>query len=144
MEQATGLGQSDLGRTVMYNRVAKLVGSFMWMTYARRVEESGARRVASPGLFLSACALLVAVCAFLLAQLRTSQLVLQVALVLSGVAYGFTDSGMTLLTVWAQSEPTTQRTHVALLNVGFTAGAPPNPHPHPRPRPEHKRPRRAR
>ena len=34
METATGLGQSDLGRTVMYNRVAKLVGSFLWMTYA--------------------------------------------------------------------------------------------------------------
>ena len=49
------------------------------------------RRLASPGVLLSGCAMLVAVCAFLIAHLRTSQLVLQLALVVSGVAYGLTD-----------------------------------------------------
>ena len=39
----TGLGTAALGRAVFLNRLAKLVGSFVWAAYARHLEKGSAR-----------------------------------------------------------------------------------------------------
>lgn len=117
----TGLSSSDLGQAVMLNRVAKLVGSFLSMAYARLVEEG--QTEVPPRLLLTVTSAICAACAFALATMQSNQAVLQAALCASGLAYGFSDSTMTLLTVWANRSPAQQRTQVALLNLGFTVGA---------------------
>lgn len=121
MGQLTGMSSAELGRAVMLNRVAKLLGSFLWMAYARSIEEG--RAMARPRQLLALSSAVCALCASALAGLRTSRVALHGALCVSGVVYGFSDSGMTLLTVWAHRSPGQQRTYVALLNLGFTAGA---------------------
>ena len=117
----TGMSSAELGTTVMLNRVAKLGGSFIWMAYARSIEDG--RAIAQPRLMLAAASATCSMCALLLATHRTSEAVLRGALIAAGLAYGFSDSGMTLLTVWANRLPSQQRTQVALLNLGFTVGA---------------------
>ena len=117
----TGLGTAALGRVVLCNRIAKLVGTFIWTAYAKLVQED--RAPLAPRKLLASCFVTIGLCAAAIATYRASGLALQGALVLSGAAYGIADSAMTLLTVWASSVPTQQRSHVAMINVGFTVGA---------------------
>ena len=44
-------------------------------------------------------------------------------LAVAGFVYGLTDSGMTLPTLWSTRGGAESRTHVAILNAGFTLGA---------------------
>ena len=119
--QRTGLGTAALGRVVLTNRIAKLVGTFAWTAYAKLVQKQSAP--IAPHVLLAQCAATIALCALIIATMRESALALQFALAISGAAYGVSDSAMTLLTVWANSDPTQQRFHVAMINVGFTVGA---------------------
>ena len=119
--EATGLGNEALGRIILINRLSKFMGSFAWTAYAKRLQEG--RASFSSRLLIACCVAVISVCSLWIATIRSSALVLQVALGCSGAAYGISDSAMTLLTIWANRQPSQQRTHVALLNVGFTVGA---------------------
>ena len=124
--QASGLGQAALGRLVLINRVSKMVGTLCWTQYARHLQQckaAGTEPLVLPETVLAACMATAATCALAIASARSSSLVLHVALVLAGATYGLTDSGMTLLTMWALPKPTAQRAAVAGLNAGFTVGA---------------------
>ena len=148
---ATGLGQAALGRVVLINRICKLVGTFAWTGYAKWVAEK--RAPIPPYVLMAVCSATIVLCAASIATYRESSLVLQVALAISGAAYGFSDSAIvrtsrtlmrsqpstltrtrlltirdhtaaqTLLTIWANRHPAQQRFHIAILNVGFTLGA---------------------
>lgn len=124
---ATGLGMQQLGRAVLVNRAAKLLGTLLWTSYARNLQlrRSQGKPPPAPPHTLLACAMGVAsLCAFAIGTLRTSPLALQLALAASGACYGFADSGMTLLAMWeTTADPTRQRAAVARLNAGFTIGA---------------------
>ena len=104
----TGLGTAALGRVVLCNRIAKLVGTFIWTAYAKLVQED--RAPLAPRKLLASCFVTIGLCAAAIATYRASGLALQGALVLSGAAYGIADSAMTLLTVWASSVPTQRET----------------------------------
>ena len=119
--KATGLGQAALGRVVFTNRFAKLLGSFLWAAYAKAAQKG--RAPCSASLVLAGCSSVIAGATLCIATLRTSATALQCSLAIAGAAYGVSDSAITLLTVWANREPIVQRTHVAMLNVGFTVGA---------------------
>ena len=121
LSKSTALSEAELGRVVLFNRIAKLIGSFAWTAYAKALQEGRAPSIAKP--ILATCSATIAAAAFAIATLRHSALVLQVALMVAGFAYGVSDSAITLLTVWSHRQPTQQRTHVAVLNVGFTCGA---------------------
>ena len=84
MQAHTGMGTSLLGRAVTINRIAKLVGSLVWMAFAKSIEAGHPPILPRHALALSA--LLVTVSAFLLAQIRTNPLVVQGALALGGAA----------------------------------------------------------
>ena len=119
--KATGLGQGSLGRIVFTNRFAKLLGSFLWAAYAKAAQKGHAPCSAS--FVLAGCSSVIAGATLCIATMRTSAIALQCSLAVAGAAYGVSDSAITLLTVWANREPIVQRTHVAMLNVGFTVGA---------------------
>ena len=122
ISEETGLGNAALGRVVLMNRLTKLLGTFVWTAYARRLQKGRGVPV-QPRMILACCATLISACAICIAKLRRSSLVLHIALAIAGLCYGVADSAMTLLTVWAFRTPTQQRFHVAMLNVGFTLGA---------------------
>ena len=119
--EATGLGHASLGRVVFFNRLSKLIGSFVWTAFASALQHGTAP--CSTNALLASCGLVIAVIALLIATLRDSALILELGLATAGIAYGISDSAITLLTVWTHRQPTEQRTHVAMLNVGFTIGA---------------------
>ena len=83
---ATGLGEAGLGRLVLINRLSKLVGTFAWTAYAKRLS----RAAAAPPPRLVLCAALLLASAMALAigspALRTSPLALQASLALFGVS----------------------------------------------------------
>lgn len=122
---ATGLGEAALGRVVLINRLSKLVGTFAWTSYAKRLE-AGHKGLPPPRLLLSACLIVAAACALTIGSpaCRGSGLTLQAALSLFGASYGFTDPAFTLLTIWSLHDSARQqRTHVGYLNAGYTLGA---------------------
>ena len=122
---ATGLGEAALGRVVLINRLSKLIGTFAWTAYAKRLE-AGHKGLPPPRLLLSACLLIAAACALTIGSpaCRGSGLTLQAALSLFGASYGFTDPAFTLLTIWSLHDSARQqRTHVGYLNAGYTLGA---------------------
>lgn len=121
LAKSTSLGEAALGRVVFANRLAKLLGTFIWTAFAKCLQYRTASCAASS--VLSCCCATVGVAALVIAFLRHSAIALQLSLAAAGFAYGVCDSAITLLTVWTVREPTQQRTHVALLNVGFTCGA---------------------
>ena len=122
-QSSTGLSQAGLARSFMINRLAKLVGTAIWAEYASRLER-GYSCPFSPRTVLVSVMLLETVCSLLIVCLRSSARSLQVALAAFGLCYGLADSGFDLLTVWSETADTkATRTHVALLNAGFTAGA---------------------
>ncbi|EOD13012.1 hypothetical protein EMIHUDRAFT_247190 [Emiliania huxleyi CCMP1516] len=122
-QSSTGLSQAGLARSFMINRLAKLVGTAIWAEYASRLER-GYSCPFSPRTVLVSVMLLETVCSLLIVSLRSSARSLQVALAAFGLCYGLADSGFDLLTVWSETADTkATRTHVALLNAGFTAGA---------------------
>ena len=93
--------------------------------YARRLENDQARVPKPPLALLSVVA---GACALAIARLPRitrlpRSLVLQLVLAVAGFVYGLTDSGMTLLTLWSTRGGVESRTHVAILNAGFTLGA---------------------
>ena len=121
----THLGEAGLGRLVLFNRLSKLIGTFVWTAYARRLEARD-KRVPSPRVLLSACMLLASACALAIASpaLRSSPTALQTALALFGVSYGMTDPAYTMLTIWSlHGSANAQRMHVGYLNAGYTLGA---------------------
>lgn len=122
---ATGLGDAALGRVVLINRLSKLIGTFAWTAYAKRLE-AGDKSMPPPRLLLAACLLIAAACALTIGSpaCRGSGLTLQAALSLFGASYGFTDPAFTLLTIWSLHDSSRQqRTHVGYLNAGYTLGA---------------------
>lgn len=124
-QSSTGLSQAGLGRAVLINRLSKLAGTFAWTLYARRLERRDLR-VPPPRVLLASCMVAAAGCALAIAApaLRSSPLALQASLAAFGAAYGFTDPGFTLLTLWSlHGRPTEQRTHIGYLNAGYTLGA---------------------
>ena len=121
LAKSTSLDEAALGRVIFANRLAKLVGSFAWTSFAKALQHKTAP-CGAPAL-LSVCCTVVGTAALIIATLRQNALALQVSLVAAGAAYGVCDTAITLLTVWSVRQPTPQRTHVALLNVGFTCGA---------------------
>ena len=122
-QASTGLSHSALARTFCLNRLAKFAGTFIWASYANRLQQGQAGWL-SPRVVLCAVMAVEVVCSLLIVSVRTSALALQLALAVFGMCYGLADSGFDLLTVWSETDdPKTTRTHVAMLNAGFTAGA---------------------
>jgi hypothetical protein len=123
--RATGLSAGQLGTAVLQNRLTKLGGTLLWAWYASRVSDPTAAR--SPRVRPHA-AMAVGLCvvAFSCAILGSTRsgLVLQVSMVASGAAYGFTDSGCFMLSLWLwRGNPRHQRGCVAVASVFFTGGA---------------------
>ena len=126
LEAATGLQPAALGRAVLQNRAAKVLGTLVWTHYARRLENDQAR--VPPKRLLALLSVVAGACALAIARLPRitrlpRSLVLQLVLAVAGFVYGLTDSGMTLLTLWSTRGGAESRTHVAILNAGFTLGA---------------------
>jgi hypothetical protein len=123
-QASTGLDQGALARTIMLNRAAKLCGTFMWAFYAERLQRRKEMYGITPKRLLTAVTAIEVLCALSIVGFRSSAFVLQAALIVFGWCYGFTDSGFSLVTVWAErGDPKGMRTQVAMLNAGFTAGA---------------------
>jgi len=121
-QRSTGLGQGSLGTSVLQNRLAKLVGTVLWAWYAT-VIHSGKRIRLDAHVALAMNLVLTAMgCAVL--GFTTSGFKLQVVMVLSGFAYGVTDSACAQLTLWVwEDDARWQRGCVALINACFTLGA---------------------
>ena len=126
LAESTGLRSAALGRLVMLNRASKLLGTLAWAEYAKHLQRchgSGTTSQLPPQVLLAVCMAVSSLASLAIGLMRKSSSALHIAFCLSGFAYGLSDSGMTLLTMWALPEPKRQRTAVAALNAGFTVGA---------------------
>jgi sugar phosphate permease len=127
-QRATGLSQGALGSSVLQNRLAKLAGTLVWAYYASflqalQAEGLGDSVLLSPHLAMAVGLLLTAgSCAVI--GFTSSGGVLQAMMLVSGFAYGFTDSAANLLILWLwHGQQRRQRTAVAAINAFFTIGA---------------------
>lgn len=122
----TGLDAKGQSILILTNRLAKLYGLFAWTGVAilvRRCKARGQPPTIAPHQLLAISMAMACAANCALYQVRGSARVVQAALALLGVSYGITDSGMTLLTMWALTDGTAQRTAIAMLNAGFSVGA---------------------
>jgi len=117
----TGLSDGELGKYVLQNRLCKFAGTLIWFAYSYRMQRPGA--VGRPHALFAVLMCTCAFSAFTIGTARTPY-ALQVGLVVSGISYGVTDSGVTALTVWRwEHEDRRRRFDLALINAGFTVGA---------------------
>jgi hypothetical protein len=125
-QASTSLGDAAIARAILISKAAKLFGTFVWAAYATRLQRGHSVLQLTPGQVLSGTLCLEALCAAAIAlpSLRSSGALLQLCLAVFGFCYGCADSGFDLLTIWSEAtKPTTARTHIAMLNAGYTAGA---------------------
>ena len=77
-----------------------------------------------PHAILAAMMVLSAACSGALAFAALGALGLQLTFVLSGLSYGVSDTGASMLTLWRWApDVRMQRVDIAMLNAGFTIGA---------------------
>ena len=140
LERATGLGDRAIGNCVLQNRLAKLAGATLFGWYAQRASRSRGREAYTerldgtlerapaaswrPHAILAAMMVLSAACSGALAFAALGALGLQLTFVLSGLSYGVSDTGASMLTLWRWApDVRMQRVDIAMLNAGFTIGA---------------------
>ena len=122
MQASTGLDPEMLGRSVLFNRLLKLLGTLVCTVYMRSLQREQLFRF-PPHWVLATCMGIASVACTGIYGMRSNAAVLQFALMICGLIYGFTDTAVTQLTLWSVTDPREQRTHVAILNAGFTLGA---------------------
>uniref|UniRef100_A0A7S3B538 Major facilitator superfamily (MFS) profile domain-containing protein n=1 Tax=Haptolina ericina TaxID=156174 RepID=A0A7S3B538_9EUKA len=120
-ERATGLSEAAMGRLVMQNRIAKVIGVGIWTIYMKRF---GTRSWLRPHWVIGMAVLCVAISNAVIAHMQNFVVAIRCALIVAGLSYGISDSGTVQLTLyrWNHSDRH-QRTAVAVLNMAFTVGA---------------------
>ncbi|KAL1527202.1 hypothetical protein AB1Y20_015881 [Prymnesium parvum] len=123
-ERSTGLTEAAMGQMIMQNRLAKVVGVGLWTLYTKHCYAKGRACVGTPHVMLSLALLMSSLCNAVIAHMSHHEAAIRLALVLAGVTYGITDTGIVLLTLWRYNHSDRQqRTAVAMLNAAFTVGA---------------------
>lgn len=123
-QRATGLSVGHLGTAVLQNRFTKLGGTLLWAWYAGRISDPRARSPCIRPHAAMAIGLSIMAASCVVLGLTRSGWMLHVVMAASGAAYGFTDSGCIMLSVWLwQGNARRQRGCVALTNFFFTFGA---------------------
>jgi len=124
-ERTTGLSQAVLGGAVMQNRLAKLAGTVVWGYFASRLQKykPGEEPVLTAHYLMGSALLVSGGCCAVLGYSHSGT-TLQLMMIMSGFAYGISDSGANLLILWVwHHDIRRQRVNVAVLNAMFTIGA---------------------